>query len=275
MEIEATKKKEIKNKNVNYNKIFLRNTLGSYLSTTISSVNTKRQHALLAMPLKESDFEKHVILSSIKESLIQNGIEFNMNVYKETGTYHPDIFNKINSVNTEYIFESTINLSGIRVKKQVNLAKNYNTVYIKYIIEEASSFVKLRLKPEFAFRKTNELNKNINFSNISVNNNSKGFNIKHKDYPEVFVQTNRKGLYSEIQQVFKNYQYSDEVENFDNNKENLLLPFAIEISMKKNDSFIFSCGLTKRNTELLQLEFENEYQKRKNVQKADVFRKAQ
>jgi glycogen debranching enzyme len=66
------------------------NRAGSYASTTIVGCNTRKYHGMLVCPMEHLDGDKHVLLSSLDCTIIQNGSEFNLGMHKYAGdNYHP------------------------------------------------------------------------------------------------------------------------------------------------------------------------------------------
>ena len=66
------------------------NRSGAYHCTTIVDCNTRKYHGLLVIPVPELDDENHVLLSSLDETVIQHGAEFNLGLHKYQGdNYSP------------------------------------------------------------------------------------------------------------------------------------------------------------------------------------------
>ena len=67
------------------------NHVGGYLSTSIVLCNTRKYHGLMVLPMKEFDYENHVLLSSVDETIIQRGKQFNLGIHKfpGIGIYEP------------------------------------------------------------------------------------------------------------------------------------------------------------------------------------------
>ena len=54
------------------------NKSGAYSSTSVTGCNTRKYHGLLVIPIPELDDDNHVLLSSLDETVIQHGAEFNL-----------------------------------------------------------------------------------------------------------------------------------------------------------------------------------------------------
>ena len=57
------------------------NKAGAYHCTTIVDCNTRKYHGLLVIPVPNLDDENHVLLSSLDETVIQHGAEFNLGLH--------------------------------------------------------------------------------------------------------------------------------------------------------------------------------------------------
>ena len=57
------------------------NKSGAYHCTTIVDCNTRKYHGLLVIPVPNLDDENHVLLSSLDETVIQHGAEFNLGLH--------------------------------------------------------------------------------------------------------------------------------------------------------------------------------------------------
>ena len=67
------------------------NRAGAYHCTTIVDCNTRKYHGLLVIPVPNLDDENHVLLSSLDETVIQHGAEFNLGLHKYQGNnYSPN-----------------------------------------------------------------------------------------------------------------------------------------------------------------------------------------
>ena len=65
------------------------NRTGAYCNTSIVTCNTRRYHGLLAVPVEELGGGKFMLLSSLDESLVLGGKQFNLGIHCYGDTYEP------------------------------------------------------------------------------------------------------------------------------------------------------------------------------------------
>ena len=65
------------------------NKRGAYSSSTIIGCNTRKYHGLLVCPMEHLDGDRHVLLSTLDETIVEHGSEFNLGIHK----YEGDIYN--------------------------------------------------------------------------------------------------------------------------------------------------------------------------------------
>ena len=64
------------------------NRAGSYMSPTLVDCNTRKYHGQLVLPIPELGNDNYVLLSSLDETVIQHGAEFNLGIHK----YNDNLF---------------------------------------------------------------------------------------------------------------------------------------------------------------------------------------
>ena len=95
------------------------NRSGAYHCSTIVDCNTRKYHGLLVIPVPELDDENHVLLSSLDETVIQHGAEFNLGLHK----YHGDNFSPrghkyIREFECEKVPTTIYRVGGVVLKKE-------------------------------------------------------------------------------------------------------------------------------------------------------------
>lgn len=89
------------------------NRAGAFVNITIVGCNTRKYHGLLICPVEQIG-GKHVLLSSLDETIIQHGKEFNIGIHKYQGNiYEPGGHKYVRDFETETIPRTIIRVGGV------------------------------------------------------------------------------------------------------------------------------------------------------------------
>ena len=115
-------------------------TIGSaYSSTTLAGCNTRKYHGLLVVRLDELDGGKHVLLSTLDETVIQHEAQFNLGIHKFPGDfYEPKGHKYIRNFEFDTIQSIHTGRRVILTRTRL-LVEHENTLLVKYTLEEANS----------------------------------------------------------------------------------------------------------------------------------------
>lgn len=129
------------------------NRSGAYHCTTIVDCNTRKYHGLLVIPVPELDNDPHVLISSLDETVVQHGAEFNLGVHQYWGyNFSPKGNKYIREFDCDKVPTTTYRVGGVLLKKEKLFEHNENRILIRYTLVDAHSETTLRLRPYLAFR---------------------------------------------------------------------------------------------------------------------------
>lgn len=254
-------KEQLINLEYSLNKEILRsNRAGAYTSTTINGCNTRKYHGLLICPISKFGGEKHVLLSSLDETVVENGSEFNLGIHRyQGGTYEPKGHKYIRNVEFKKIPKTTYRVGNVVLTKEQLLVENEQQVLIKYTLEEATSAIKMRFKPFLAFRQIHQLSKANMYVNRKFSKVENGISMKLYDkYPDLFMQFSKKADFVPVPDWYYNIEYVKELHRGYDYLEDLFVPGYFELPLKKGESIIFAAGTAEANTGLLKQRFTKE-----------------
>lgn len=158
---------------------------GGYCSSTLVFCNTRKYHGLLVVPIEKFRGKNYVMLSSLDETILQHGRDFNFGVHKYEGTYEPRGHKYIVDISYEKAFTVTYQVGGVVLKKEILMMHNAPQVLIRYTLEDAHSATLLRLNPLLAFRDIHSLSKQNPVANTQVEEVDGG--VRAKLYPELHI----------------------------------------------------------------------------------------
>jgi predicted glycogen debranching enzyme len=220
------------------------NRAGSYISTSLSGCNTRKYHGLLVCPLEELDGEKHVLLSSLDESVVQHGSVFNLGIHKFIGDhYEPKGHKYIRDFSMDIIPRTTFQVGGVVLIKERILVEKEQQLLIKYTLEESHSPTVLRFRPFLAFRNVHQLSKANLYANTRYSEIENGIKIKLYDgYPFLHMQFSKSMEFIPAPDWQYGIEYPKEQNRGYEYKEDIFVPGYFEIPIKKGESIIFSAS---------------------------------
>lgn len=236
------------------------NRSGAYHCTTIVDCNTRKYHGLLVIPVPELGDENHVLLSSLDETVIQHGAEFNLGLHKYQGdNYCPRGHKYIREFDCENVPITTYRVGGVVLTKEKIFVHFENRILIKYTLVDAHSATTLRFRPLLAFRSVRNYTHENSYASQEYQEVENGIKTcMYPGYPELFMQLNKKAEFHFEPCWYKGIEYTKEQERGYDFNEDLYVPGYFEVNIKKGESIVFSAGTTEFETENLKETFEQE-----------------
>lgn len=247
-----------------YREILRTNRAGSYLSTTLSGCNTRKYHGLLVCPLEELDGGKHVLLSSLDETVIQHNAEFNLGIHKYSGDhYEPKGHKYIRDVEVEHIPKTVYRVGGVVLQRERLLVESEQQILIRYTLLEAHSPTTLRFKPFLAFRNVHSLSKANLYANTKYKPIAQGVKLRLYDaYPYLHMQFSKEPEFVPVPHWYYDVEYIKEQHRGYEFQEDLLVPGYFELPIQKGESIVFSAATFEAKPASFKQKFTREVNKR-------------
>ncbi len=258
-------KKELTNLEYSLNREILRsNRAGSYASTTLVACNTRKYHGLLVCPMEHLDGGKHVLLSSLDLTVINNEEEFNLGIHKYEGDhYQPRGHKYVQDFEIDVIPQVYYRVGSLRFVRETILVEKEQQVLIRYTILEAESPVNLKFSPFLAFRNMHQLSKANMHANTKVKHIENGIKTRLYDgYPNLYLQFSKKVEFVQVPDWYFNIEYLEEQKRGYDFKEDLFVPGFFETKAKKGESIIFSASTVLNKAASIKRKFTAELNKR-------------
>ena len=238
--------------------IICANKTGAYCNTSIVTCNTRRYHGLLAVPIDAFGGKKHLLLSSLDESLILNGKRFNLGIHCYGSVYEPRGHKYIIDFEADPVPKITYIDGEIVFTKSILLVPDSDQVMIRFELVNAPAKVKLLLSPFLAFRDIHALtdeNPNARTEGWEIPNGV-AFNL-YEGFPDLNMQFNTKDVsFATAPCWYKGITYSDEYRRGFACKEDLYVPGRFETEMKPGDAIVFSASVALANPSGLKRKFD-------------------
>lgn len=239
--------------------IICANKTGAYCNTSIVTCNTRRYHGLLAVPIDAFGGKKHLLLSSLDESLILNGKRFNLGIHCYGSVHEPRGHKYIIDFEADPVPKITYRVGEIVFTKSILLVPDSDQVMIRFELVNAPAKVKLLLTPFLAFRDIHALtdeNPNARTEGWEIPNGM-AFNL-YDGFPDLNMQFNTKDVSFETAPCwYKGITYSDEYRRGFACKEDLYVPGHFETEMKPGDAIVFSASVALANPSGLKRKFDS------------------
>ena len=218
--------------------------------------NTRRYHGLLAVPIDKLGGGNFILLSSLDESLVVGGKQFNLGIHCYGDVYEPRGHKYIVDFDADPAPEIVYKVGEILFSKTILMAPDSDQVLIKYHLIEAPEKATLMLKPFLAFRSVHSLTSQNPeaVTDCKEINNGVSFRL-YEDFPDLNMQLSAKAQFKSLPYWYNGVTYSDEMRRGFNCKEDLFVPGFFTVSMKPGDSIVFSASVSEDDPKVLKRKF--------------------
>ena len=220
------------------------NKTGAYCNTSIVACNTRRYHGLLALTLDRFGGDRFLMLSSLDESLIVEGKQFNLGIHCYGEQYEPRGHKYVVDFEADPVTAITYRIGDIRVRKSLLLCPDKDRLYIRYELLEGPSQVELDLRPMLAFRNIHELTHANDAADPSAKACVNGASFRlYEPYPDLYIQfSDSKVNYSHDPHWYYGITYSDEYRRGFDCKEDLMNPGVFSLKLRKGRALVIAVG---------------------------------
>ena len=250
-----------------FKEVLLTNKGGSYASTTLTGCNIRKYDGLLVVPIPTMDDKSHVLLSSLDETVIQHGAEFNLGLHKYQGeNYSPKGHKYINRFEWFKVPITTYRVGGVVLQKEIAFQSGEPRILIRYTLVDAHSKTKLHFKPFLAFRSANQFTHENWAANLNYTPVDNGIKMcLYSGYPYLYMQLNKKSEFVYDPQWYLGLDYPRERERGYEANEDLLVPGYFEVDIRKGEQIVFSAGLSEIRPTLMKKQMDKEVDKHEGI----------
>ena len=221
------------------------NKTGAYCNTSIVACNTRRYHGLLGVPVDNFGGRKYLLLSSLDESLVAGGKQFNLGIHRYGSIYEPRGHKYIVDFEADPVPTIVYKVGSYLITKTILLVQDKDQVMVRYTLEKAPAKVELQLKPFLAFRNIHELTHQNPQARLDYREIRGGvaFNM-YEGFPDLNLQVNTSSAQFHSDPCWYNgITYSDEQRRGFECTEDLFVPGHFSVEMKQGDSIVFSASV--------------------------------
>ncbi len=251
-------KNQIVNLEYSLGKEILRtNRSGSYSSTTLVGCNTRKYHGLLVCPVDELGGERHVLLSSLDVTIVNNDKSFNTGIRKFNGDYYsPKGHKYIDDFETDIIPVRIYRVGGVILKQERLLVHYEEQLLIRFTVLEASESMKLQIRPFLCFRNIHQLTHANLSANTRVDVIPNGVKAKmYEGFPSLHMQFSTATEFIHVPDWYFGVEYPEEQKRGYDYAEDLFTPGFFEVEVNKGDILVFSASTKEEKTSGLRQKF--------------------
>lgn len=218
----------------------LTNGLGDYSSGTIIGCNTRKYHGMLVVNNTKPS-GRHVLLSTLEESISGGGKEFYFSCRKHPGNYYPCGHDFLEGMDASDWPTFRYRIGNVSIVREVVLVRGESLLLIKYTVlaEGETPPLTLTLKPLMACRHFHALAKRHNV-NTAYSLIPDGFAVQPEaELPPMYMQAvGCKPVFTSAPDWYYNIEYFVEEERGFPAQEDLYMPGAFSLPVKSGKSVI-------------------------------------
>jgi predicted glycogen debranching enzyme len=206
------------------------NGLGGFASSTVVGMNTRRYHGLLVAALKPP-VERFVLLSKIEETMVIDGVRFELTVNQYPGVIHPTGDQYLVDFRLDPFPVFRYRAGGVEIEKRLFLVHGENTVVVQYA-QLSGAPCQLDLRPLMAFRDYHSTTHRNGAWNASVDQLPGLASVQpYADLPRLHLAHNAQEV-AATGDWYLNFEYQRERERGLDCHEDLFQPFVLRYALQ-------------------------------------------
>ncbi len=218
---------------------------GVICNSSVHCLHTRKYHGLFIYEDSGIDGEFHSLLSNLEIVAEREGKSWNIGGYYYPGTGTPGSagFNRNFSVSPVSTIASEC--GDFEVVREFLVDSRLRRMHMRIgVYGKGRKSVKLTLRPYLTFRNLHHLNRSNMECSTRYKAIEKGIAVRlYGQYPELQIQLSRKNDYIHAPDWYYNAEYPREMERGYGYQEDLFVPGYFEVSLKPEETVIFSAGI--------------------------------
>ena len=216
---------------------------GSFATTTLSGLNTRKYHGLFIVPQDELNGERHVLVSNLNERIVINNMEFHIGVHQYKGGIIDPKGNKyLQHFTADVIPTYFYRVGKFNFTKELLFLNDRDRLIIKYTIQDDYKSASIQFQPLLAFRCIHSLTHANSDANTGFTTAENGVGFKLYDhYTPVYLQCSAPTTYEHQPVWYYNFEYEEELKRGYDGHEDLLSPGTISTQIS-NKEIYFTIG---------------------------------
>ena len=232
------------------------NDLGSYCSSTLSGVNTRKYHGTFVVRQPQIDNHSYVLLNALHEVVEINDSVYELGAHQYSFTTEPKGFVFQDSFELDKIPTWIYEIDKHKIKKEIQFTPNKNQLLIKYTLIEGDN-IRFSVRPFSSFRRIHKL-RTMNTSDVEVGYVENGISYKLEDnYDRLYIQTSIPNEFLDNGNWHYQAEYLEELNRGYDFKEDLYSVGLISFDLKNNQPVVISISTQEECVESINVEFNN------------------
>ena len=216
---------------------------GAFASTTLLGLNTRKYHGLFILPQENVDGERHVLVSTLNESIIIDDMEFHLGMHQyKGGIFDPKGNKYLQKFNADIIPVYHFRVGHFNFTKEILFSDTEERLIIKYTILDDFESASFQFQPLLAFRQIHHLTHKNDQANTGYEVVQNGVKYCLYDkYTPIYLQSSEAIDYQHAPDWFYNIEYDEEIKRGYDGHEDLLKLGRINVPVKSKELY-FTIG---------------------------------